>query len=107
MVAPEAIEGYLAVFEFSVPGFEAGGVLMFCNRGSYVFGLDSVEVEWFVVDDEVGVLGVGIERFGGAVYDEVFGLVYSGESWAWGDGRGWSEGVCGGCHSPGVYVQSL
>ena len=61
VVAPEAIEGYLALFEFFVPGFEAGGVLMFCNRGSYVFGLDSVEVEWFAADDEVGVFGVGVE----------------------------------------------
>ena len=69
-----------------------------------MFGLDSVEVEWFTSDDEIGLFGVRVERFGGAVYDEVFCLVYSGESWAWGDGRGWSEGVCGGCHSPGVYI---
>ena len=51
-----------------------------------MFGLDPVEVEWFTSEDEIGLVGVWVERFGGAVYDEVFGLVYSGKCWAWG---GW------------------
>ena len=69
-----------------------------------MFGFDTVEVEWFASDDEIGLVGVWVERFGGAVYDEVFEFVFPSKCWTWGEGGGWSERVCGGCHPSGVYI---
>ena len=48
-----------------------------------------------------------VERFGWSVNDEVFRVIFSGESWAWGDSGGGGVGVCSGCDSSGVDIESL
>ena len=68
MVAPEPVERDFADFEFLIPCVEARGRFVLSQRFSNVFGFDRVELYWFVVDDEFGLFGVGVEGFGWAVY---------------------------------------